>query len=49
VWDRPELKAEGIGFGKERPEAVGKAVRFDDIDLVSKMHRLNLEEELTQG
>jgi hypothetical protein len=49
VWDRPELKAEGIGFGKERPEAVGKALRFDDIDLVSKMHRLSLEQELTQG
>ena len=49
VWGRPELKEEGIGFGKGRPEAVGKVVRFDDVDLVSKMHHLSLEEGLTQA
>ena len=44
LWSKPELKKEGIGFGKERPEAVGKVVRFEDIDSVSKMAQLSLEE-----
>jgi hypothetical protein len=46
VWGRPELRVEGIGFGKECPELVGKVVRFADIDLISKIQ--SLEKESTQ-
>lgn len=43
LWGRPDLKEQGIGFGKERPEAVGKVVRFDDIDVAAKMAHMSLE------
>jgi len=50
VWGRPELKEQGIGFGKERPEAVEKmVVRFDDIDIATKIAQMSLEEGLSQG
>jgi len=48
IWGRPELKEQGIGFGRERPEAVGKIVCYDDIDLAAQMAYMSLQEGSSQ-
>lgn len=47
IWGRSELKGHGIGFRREQPEAVGKVVCYDDIELAAQMTYMNLREGLS--